>query len=32
MKARRMEMKWTKPEFEEILLSCEINCYAKAEL
>jgi coenzyme PQQ precursor peptide PqqA len=29
---RRMEMKWTEPDFEEISLSCEINCYAKAEL
>jgi coenzyme PQQ precursor peptide PqqA len=32
MEIRRMKMKWTKPEFEEISLSCEINCYAKAEL
>jgi coenzyme PQQ precursor peptide PqqA len=25
-------MEWTKPEFEEISLNCEINSYAKAEL
>jgi len=25
-------MEWTKPEFEEICLNCEINSYANAEL
>jgi coenzyme PQQ precursor peptide PqqA len=25
-------MEWTKPEFEEIWLNCEINSYANAEL
>jgi len=25
-------MQWTEPQFEEILLGCEINSYAVAEL
>jgi len=25
-------MTWEKPQFEEILLNCEINSYAPAEL
>lgn len=25
-------MEWTSPQFEEICLNCEINCYANAEL
>jgi coenzyme PQQ precursor peptide PqqA len=25
-------MQWTKPEFEEISLACEISSYANAEL
>jgi coenzyme PQQ precursor peptide PqqA len=25
-------MAWTTPSFEEIDLSCEINCYSSAEL
>jgi coenzyme PQQ precursor peptide PqqA len=25
-------MEWTKPDFEEVSLSCEINCYVSAEL
>jgi coenzyme PQQ precursor peptide PqqA len=26
------KMTWQKPQFEEILLNCEINSYAPAEL
>lgn len=29
---RDMLMQWTEPQFEEILLGCEINSYAVAEL
>jgi len=25
-------MQWTQPQFEEILLACEINSYASAEM
>jgi coenzyme PQQ precursor peptide PqqA len=25
-------MEWTRPDFEEVSLCCEINCYATAEL
>jgi len=25
-------MKWTVPEFEEVMLNCEINSYAAAKL
>jgi len=25
-------MEWTKPAFEEVLLNCEINSYASAQL
>jgi coenzyme PQQ precursor peptide PqqA len=31
---REIEMKtkvWTRPDFEEVSLGCEINCYAPAE-
>ncbi|WP_114209408.1 pyrroloquinoline quinone precursor peptide PqqA [Acidisarcina polymorpha] len=28
-----METKvWTRPDFEEVTLGCEINCYAPAEV
>jgi len=28
-----MEMKvWTRPDFDEVNLGCEINCYAPAEI
>ncbi len=29
---RCYSMEWTKPDFEEVSLSCEINCYVSAEL
>ena len=30
--AKERTMEWTSPQFEEICLNCEINCYANAEL
>ena len=29
---RTHEMNWTTPDFEEISLNCEINCYCSAEI
>jgi hypothetical protein len=31
-KLKESTMEWTSPQFEEICLNCEINCYANAEL
>ncbi len=27
-----IDMKWSTPQFEEVLLNCEINSYASAQL
>jgi len=32
LKEQSITMNWKKPQFEEVLLNCEINSYAPAEL